>query len=195
MISSAQRSGRRRQKRRPAGWLMVELESGGLGRYVSGRLVDTSAGGLGLIVDQPLADGSRVRVTRAAQNDLGDEQSGKEPAWERREAHTVHAAALPEGGYHVGLAFRPEPPPAREIWATRALLLGVFALIAAPGILAGWIGGWVIGALILGLDLAAEWQFHSESVKALEAQRRWDETPEPAQAQPDVWSISPAAVA
>src|SRR5688572_29513412 len=84
-------SRRRRQPRRPAGWLLVQVDEGGLDRLVTGRLVDTSEGGLGLFLDRPLPEGSRVRVTRSV-----DQGSGDSPSWERREARVAYATSLPE---------------------------------------------------------------------------------------------------
>src|SRR5687767_7644954 len=97
VISAVQRSGKRRQSRKPAGFLMVQVEEGGLDRVVTGQLVDTSKGGLGLALDSPLAEGSKVIVTRGAQAAEGEGAQ----RWERREGRVVYAAPPQDGVYRV----------------------------------------------------------------------------------------------
>src|SRR5687767_7760109 len=115
MISAIQRSGKRRQRRRPSRWLLVEVEASQLGPSVAGRpltgqLVDTSAGGLGLILNHSVPDGSLVRVTRGTEDDppvtaTGDSASAPKPhAWERSEARVAYSTPLQDGGFRVGLA-------------------------------------------------------------------------------------------
>ena len=188
MLSPIQRSGKRRQQRRPSPWLLVEVATNPLGPDVtsqplSGQLVDTSAGGLGLILSHPVPPGSLVRVTRGAAGDQSDASAGasshppKPHPWERREARVAYSTPLQHGGFRIGLAFKPEPPSTLELWATRALLSLIFLFVAAAATASSGptrILGWSLTALLLLLAAGAEWRHHSEQQAYRRARSPWD---------------------
>jgi len=133
MISVAQHSNQnvRRARRRPAGWLLVEVASGASGRLVSGRLVDTSGGGMGLVLNEGLPEGQLVRVTRGDTSvAAGASSDASSASWEGLEARVAHASPLPTvpptpAGKHRKLHSnrRRFPKPSSRRWRPRPSLL------------------------------------------------------------------------
>jgi hypothetical protein len=196
MITELQQPGRqqpvrrRRARRSAAGWLRVAVAEAGLERTTIGRLIDTSKGGLGLVLDRSLSPGTRVYVTRC-----GEEERDPQ-AWEQREARVVHATELRDGTCRVGLAFRPEPPSALQMWATRALLLGVAAVAAIQGLAldrSATIATLVVAAIALALEIASEWNYWREGRHYQELIRDWEAAEEPE--APSSQSFVPSQVA
>ena len=151
-------SGRRRATRYPAGWLLVEADTGSNGRKLPGRLLDISAGGLGLVLDEEVTAGALVRISPTGAN-----QPSNGPAWHGRQARVAYAAPLPGGSWRVGLTFAPDTHGGIQIWATRVLLLAVFAIATFSALYsdtAGSLGGLALGAIAVILAAGAEWQNH-----------------------------------
>ena len=149
-------TGRRRATRQPAGRLLVEAETGTNGRKLSGRLLDTSAGGLGLILDAEVTPGALVRVSAA-----GAEAPHDDASWHGRQARVAYAVPLPGGNWRVGLTFTSGTNGDLQIWATRVLLLVVFAIASVSAVLsepAGAIAGSTLGAIAVALAIGAERQ-------------------------------------
>ncbi len=177
MVSALQRDGRRRRARRPAGWLVVEVETGEPGRYVAGRLVDTSDGGLGLVAEGPLQPGWRVRVSRGGAT---AEVEPDAPPWEGREARVAYTSALPDGRWRVGLAFPPKAPSEAQLWGTRLVLAGVLVMVLWPAVSAGTAGSvivWIVAAGVVALLAAVEWQHRTEVRSYRKAMENWGEVP------------------
>ena len=151
-------AGRRRAARYAAGWLLVEAETGGEGRKVSGRLLDISAGGLGLVLNDEVTAGTIVRVSAASAD-----HPSIDAAWHGRPARVAYAVPLPGGSWRVGLTFAGGTSVGLQIWATRLLLLVVFAIAALSALLsdaAGSMGGSVLGAIAVALAIGAEREHH-----------------------------------
>ena len=149
-------TGRRRATRQPAGRLLVQAETGSDGQKFSGRLLDTSAGGLGLVLDAEVTPGALVRVSAASAEAPQDGAS-----WHGRQARVAYAVPLPGGSWRVGLTFTSGAGGDLQIWATRVLLLVVFAVAAVSAVLsepAGAIAGSTLGAIALALAIGAERQ-------------------------------------
>jgi PilZ domain len=149
-------TGRRRAARYPAGWLLVQAETDSDGRKLPGRLLDTSAGGLGLVLDAEVTPGALVRVSAAS----AIEQQTND-FWHGRQARVAYAVPLPGGNWRVGLTFTTGAQGGLQIWATRLLLLAVFAIAATSAVLsepAGAIAGSALGAIAVALAIGAERQ-------------------------------------
>jgi len=178
MISVAQHSNQnvRRARRRPAGWLLVEVASGASGRLVSGRLVDTSGGGMGLVLNEGLPEGQLVRVTRGDTSvAAGASSDASSASWEGLEARVAHASPLPDGHWRIGLTFAPVAPSTGQLWCTRLVLTTVFLMAAWPVLEGGAIlmlPG-LLGAVVLMLAAGAEWQYRSETRAYRAAHARW----------------------
>lgn len=156
-------TGRRRATRYPAGWLLVRAETGSDGRTLSGRLLDTSAGGLGLVLDDEVTAGTLVRVSAAADvvDSAGTAGAQHGAFWQGRQARVAYAVPLPGGSWRVGLTFTGGTHGGPQIWATRLLLLVVFAIATTAALLSeptGAIAGSALGAIAVALAIGAERQ-------------------------------------
>ena len=154
-------AGRRRAARYPAGWLLVEAETGRDGRKLGGRLLDTSSDGLGLVLDEEVIAGTIVRVAPASA-----EESVHGAPWHGRPARVAYAVPLPGGTWRVGLTFASETNGGLQIWGTRLLLLAVFAVAATAALLsdpAGSMAGAVLGTIAVVLAVGAEREHSMES--------------------------------
>ncbi|HEU5316549.1 MAG TPA: PilZ domain-containing protein [Chloroflexota bacterium] len=155
---SAAETQRRRETRRPAGWLGVEAEIVGTGRRAQGRLLDTSSGGLGLVLNERLPLGTAIRITPTDPTVGGSH-------WQGREARVVYSAELPGGSWRMGLAFTFARPSSLQMWGTRAVLLSaMLASVASVPATQGesMLASSLVGVIVAVLFAGSEWQHRSE---------------------------------